>query len=158
MLLPGTAVGATVAPLCALLLLGALAWKVAGNQASAVAMDSGMASPWQVSARAQHPTLVIYIYSPTDPGGCRAKSFAPTAPTAAAQPARSRNRRLTDFVLCLASSEYGNNLRYFARHGIAAGDGVDYIIVVQRACPGPAFSSHRRWQWSVLDQRVLLCR
>ena len=67
-MLPSTAVHAIMAPLCALLLLGALAWRVASNQAFAVAMEDGMASPWQVGARAQQPTLVIYVYSATDPG------------------------------------------------------------------------------------------
>ena len=30
-------------------------------------------------------------------------------------------------------AEYGNNLRYFLKHGVAAGDGVTYLIIVQKA-------------------------
>jgi len=154
MLMPSTAVA--IAPICALLLLGALAWKVAGNQASAVAMDSSMASPWQVGARAQHPTLVIYIYSPTDPGGHCSQTLHLL--TCAAQPARGQKRCSTEQALSVASSEYGNNLRYFVRHGLAAGDGVDYIIVVQRACPGPCLLVAPALAMDMLDQRKLPCR
>ena len=57
-----------MAPVGMLLLLGALAWTVADNQASAIALANGMASSWQVGAKVQQPTLVIYVYSPTDPG------------------------------------------------------------------------------------------
>jgi hypothetical protein len=59
---------AMLAPLCMLVALTALAWTVAGNQASAGALNDGVAEPWRVGARAQHPTLVIYVYSNTDPG------------------------------------------------------------------------------------------
>ena len=59
---------AMMAPLCMLVALAAVAWMVAGNQASAGALTDGMATPWRVGARAQHPTLVIYVYSDTDPG------------------------------------------------------------------------------------------
>ena len=56
--------------ICILVLLGALAWSVAGNQASAAALADGVASPWAGTqgARAQHPTLVIYVYSATECG------------------------------------------------------------------------------------------
>ena len=68
LLVPSSAGRAMMAPVCMLFLLGALAWTVAGNQASAGALADGVASPWRVGAKAEHPTLVIYVYSATDPG------------------------------------------------------------------------------------------
>ena len=46
----------------------------------------------------------------------------------------------------LLGAEYGNNLRYFLKHGVAAGDGVTYLIIIQKArtdrsCLGAAFTA-----------------
>ena len=88
-------------------------------------------------------TLVLYIFSPTDPGGAHTSCCARWFSGALAIITPIFKGSLGYLAHCLPRmlllrAEYLNNLQYFIRDGIKADDGCDYVIVVNQVsscCP-----------------------